>query len=149
MPELRVTVRMVCSLFCLSVALQAVVQIVEYLCHLRMTDRMFLLGELCGNCPRAFTNPSQGRFRIAACLAINHRFQCLQQTRMRVCGGLASSTRVTYVASRRHYPFLTLNNSSSNGFARQAACAMYLGDSTKAQTYGFICCHDTARALIQ
>ena len=60
-PELRIAVWMVCSFFFrLSVALQTVVQIVENLRYLGMTDRMFLPAKLCGNGSRAFTNPAQG-----------------------------------------------------------------------------------------
>ena len=118
MPELLVTIRMVCSLFRLPVALQAIVQIVKYLRHLRVTDQMFLPGELRCNCPRALTNPSQGRFRITACLAIYQCFQRLQQTRIRFRDGLAPCTRTTNATCRRHYPFLNFPHSFGNGFAR-------------------------------
>src|SRR3990172_229417 len=124
MPELLVTIRMVCSLFRLPVALQAIVQIVEYLRHLRMTDRMFLPGELRGNCPRTFTNPLQRRFRIAARLAIDHCFQRLQQTRVRFRDGLAPCTRATNATTRRSYPFLNFANSFGDSFPRQATCAV-------------------------
>lgn len=60
MSELCVAVWMVCSLICFSIALQTVVQIMENLRHLRMTDRMFTLAKLCGNRSCALTNPSQG-----------------------------------------------------------------------------------------
>ena len=87
-------------------ALQAIVRIVKYLRHLRVTDQMFLPGELRCNCPRALTNPSQGRFRITACLAIYQCFQRLQQPRIRFQDGLAPCTRTTNATCRRHYPFL-------------------------------------------
>jgi len=148
-PELRIAIRMIRSLFRFPVALQTIVQIIEYLRHLRVTDRMFLLGELCGNCPRAFTNPSQRRFRIAACLAINHCFQCFQQTRIRFCDGLASSTRATYAASRRHYPFLNFANSFSDSFSRQATCTVYFRYPAKPQTQSFVGSHNSPRPLIQ
>src|SRR3990170_1358604 len=106
MLELRIPIRMVCSLFCFSVALQAVVQIVQYLRNLRMADRMFLSAELRCYCPCAFTNPSQGRFRIAASLAINHFLQRLQQARIGSCDGLAPSTGAANATKRWHHTFL-------------------------------------------
>ena len=64
-PELRIAVRMVSPLLRLPVALKAVVEAVQKLSDLRMADRMLVPTQLVRNRPRALTNPSQRRFRVA------------------------------------------------------------------------------------
>ena len=69
-------------LFRLPVALQTVVEPCRSW-RPCMADRMFVPIQLFRNRPRALTNPSQRRFRVAPCLMIDHLFQGIHQPRVR------------------------------------------------------------------
>src|SRR3990172_1253593 len=111
--------------------------------------RLFFSTKLPGNRPRAFTNPSQGRLWITSRLAINHLFQCLQQTRIGNCDGLAPCSGATDTTFRWHYPFLNFADSFGDGPSRQSTRAMHHRDSSKTQTHGFISSHNAARPFVQ
>lgn len=147
--ELRIAIRVVCALLGLPIALQAIVKTVKNLSDLRMADPVVVSAKLPGNRPRAFTNPSQGRLRIASRLAINHLLQVLQEARVGNSQGLASCTGASDAARRWHDPLLNFADSLGDGSSRHPACAMHHRDSSKAQAHGFIGSHNPARALVQ
>jgi len=95
MVELRVPVGMVVVFLGLPVTLQAVVLVVEELGHLHVADRMMLLAQVRGQGPRAFTDPAQGRFRIAPRAGINQTVKRRQQMGIAGCDFLPPGTATT------------------------------------------------------
>ena len=80
--ELRVAVRVVAALLGLPVAPEAVAKPVQQLSDLRVADRMLMPTQFVRDRPRALTNPSQRRFRVAPGLVLDHRFQGIHEPRV-------------------------------------------------------------------
>ena len=58
MPELRIPIGMIFSLFGLAIALQTVAQMIKDLGHFGMADRMLTSGQGIGNGARALAGPA-------------------------------------------------------------------------------------------
>ena len=78
MTELRIPVRVIFAFLGLAIALQTIVLLVQELGDFDIADRMMLPGELPRQGARALADPTQGRFRITPCSALNQGLQCLQ-----------------------------------------------------------------------
>jgi len=94
-----------------------------------LTDRMPLLTELRGNGPRAFTNPAQGRFRIAACFTVNQLIQGVQKTRIGNSEALASTACTTNMILQRAVSIFNFTNPLANGLAGQSTRPVNDGSS--------------------
>ena len=149
MTKLRIPVGVVVAFLGLAIALQAVVQAVQYLRHFHVADRMILLDQFCGNRTCTFANPAQRRLRIPARLLIDQRFECRDQIRVRLREGLAAGSRTTHATPHRLGSALEFNNAFTDRLARQTAGPAHQRNSAVTQAHRFSGCHDASRSLVQ
>ena len=148
-PKLRIPVRMVPPLFRVPVALEVVVEPPQELRHLRMADPMVSPPQGRGDGPRALTNPPQGRFRIAARLGIDHRFQGVHEARVRHRDGRASGAGAPDPAGHHRGPLFNLTDALGNRVPSKTAGSMDETHATIAQRHRFTRRHKAPRALVQ
>src|SRR5208283_1949652 len=148
-PKLRVAVRMVPPLLRLPVALETVVQTVRKLGDLRMADRMFVPTQLYRNRPRALTNPSQCRLRVAPCLMIDHLFQAIHQPWVRHRNEFAPGSTAADATFPKSGTLFDITDAFGNRLARQSARTAHQTYSPIAQSPRFAGCHEAPRAFVQ
>jgi len=149
MAELRVAVGMVLALFRLAVALQAVTLRLKQLRDFDVTDWVLMPGQLRGQGSRAFANPAQRGFRIAARFRIDQAVQCGRQTGILGDEAFTSTPRPPDASRRHHRPLLDFQHAFGDGFARQTTGATDLRNAAVSQGQGFVGGHEPPRPLIQ
>ena len=95
MAKLRIPVLVICAFLSLAIALQTVILLVKKLRDFDIADRMVLPGQLRGQGSRAFADPSQRRFGVAASSPLDEAIQRRQQLRVRYSDPLSACARTT------------------------------------------------------
>ena len=148
-PKLGVAIRMIFPFLGLPIALQAVVEVVKDLGHLRMTDRVFVASQFFSDGPRALANLTQRRLRIPPGLDLDHFFQLLHQPRVRNRKGLASGSGPADAAGGGRETLFDFTDSFRDCLARQSTGTTDHTDSTMAQRSRFTGGHNPPRSFIQ
>jgi len=121
--KLSVPIRMLVTLFRLSMALQAVVHLPQELCDLFVADRMALRNKFCRKRTRTLAAPTQRRIRVATRQWFNQGFQAPPQVGIERPKYRASSSRPspTTRAQRRSIKLLDVLRDSHAGHATDSA----------------------------
>src|SRR2546426_6238745 len=147
--ELRVAVRMVVvALLGLTVALEAVVEVVQQLGDLHVADRMILPGQFFRNGSRALTGPAQRRLRVAPRVVLDEGFQRVQELRVRHGDRFATRSRTADPAGGQHHTVSNLLDAFGDPLTRQSARTADETDASMAQCDRLTGRHEALRTLV-